>query len=155
IPSIPFLAPRGRFGIGSDSHIRVSAAEELRLLEYGQRLVQRRRNVLRIGDCPSIGGGLYRAAVAGGAQALGQPVAGGGIQVGQPADLVVLDADNPKLLSRTDDSLLDAYVFASDGHAVRDVVAAGRTVVREGRHIREDAIRAAYRRAIEGLRRDT
>ncbi|WP_035679427.1 hypothetical protein [Azospirillum brasilense] len=75
--------------------------------------------------------------------------------MGQPADLVVLDADNPKLLSRTDDSLLDAYVFASDGHAVRDVVAAGRTVVRDGRHVREDAIRAAYRRAIEGLRRDT
>ncbi|QCO18551.1 formimidoylglutamate deiminase (plasmid) [Azospirillum brasilense] len=154
-PAIPFLAQGGRFGVGSDSHISVSAAEELRLLEYGQRLVQRRRNVLRIGNCPSIGGGLYRAAVAGGAQALGQPVTGGGIQVGQPADFVVLDADNPKLLSRTDDSLLDAYVFASDGHAVRDVVAAGRTVVREGRHVREDAIRAAYRRAIEGLRRDT
>lgn len=154
-PAGPFLAQGGRFGVGSDSHISVSAAEELRVLEYGQRLVQRRRNVLRIEDNPSIGGGLYRAAVAGGAQALGQPVAGGGIRVGQPADLVVLDADNPKLLSRDDDSLLDAYVFASDGHAVRDVVAAGRTVVRAGRHVREDAIVAAYRRAITGLRQDT
>ncbi len=154
-PAIPFLAKGGRFGVGSDSHISVSAAEELRVLEYGQRLVQRRRNVLRADESPSIGGGLYRAAVAGGAQALGQPVAGGGIRVGQPADLVVLDADNPKLLSRDDDSLLDAYVFASDGHAVRDVVAAGRTVVRNGRHVREDAIVAAYRRAITGLRQDT
>uniref|UniRef100_UPI003873971E formimidoylglutamate deiminase n=1 Tax=Azospirillum canadense TaxID=403962 RepID=UPI003873971E len=154
-PAGPFLAKGGRFGVGSDSHISVSAAEELRVLEYGQRLVQRRRNVLRVGEGSSIGGGLYRAAVAGGAQALGQPVAGGGIRVGQPADLVVLDADNPKLLSRDEDSLLDAYVFASDGHAVRDVVAAGRTVVRDGRHVREDAIVAAYRRAITGLRQDT
>ncbi len=154
-PAGPFLAKGGRFGVGSDSHISVSAAEELRVLEYGQRLVQRRRNVLRVGEGSSIGGGLYRAAVAGGAQALGQPVAGGGIRVGQPADLVVLDADNPKLLSRDDDSLLDAYVFASDGHAVRDVVAAGRTVVRNGRHVREDAILAAYRQAITGLRQDT
>lgn len=154
-PAGPFLAKGGRFGVGSDSHISVSAAEELRVLEYGQRLVQRRRNVLRTKPNPSIGGGLYRAAVAGGAQALGQPVAGGGIRVGQPADLVVLDGDNPKLFSRDGDSLLDAYVFASDGHAVRDVVAAGRTVVRDGRHVREDAIVAAYRRAVTGLRQDT
>ncbi|AWK89409.1 formimidoylglutamate deiminase [Azospirillum thermophilum] len=150
-PAVPFLAQGGRFGVGSDSHISVSAAEELRILEYGQRLVQRRRNVLRAGPGASIGSGLYQAAVAGGARALGQPAVEGGIRVGQPADLVVLDADNPKLLARRDDSLLDAYVFAGDGHAVRDVIAAGRPVVRDGRHLREDAITAAYRRALAAL----
>ncbi len=149
-PAPAFLAHGGRFGIGSDSHITVSPAEDLRLLEYGQRLVTRQRNVLRTGGDGSIGAGLYRAALAGGAQALGR-AGTAGIAVGQPADLVILDPDDPKLMGRDGDALLDAHIFAGSGHGIRDVVAGGCLVVRDGRHERRDAIVAAYRRALDRL----
>lgn len=150
-PAPAFLAHGGRFGIGSDSHISVSPTEDLRLLEYGQRLAARQRNILRPpGEEASIGAGLYRAALAGGTQALGRPGTPG-IAVGQPADLVILDPDDPKLMGRDGDALLDAHIFAGSGHGVRGVVAAGCAVVRDGRHVRHDAITAAYRRALERL----
>ena len=67
-----FLAHGGRFGVGSDSNVRISAADELRTLEYGQRLVHRQRNVL--GDAgQSTGRRLFDAALAGGAQAAARP----------------------------------------------------------------------------------
>ena len=98
----PTSRPGGSFGIGSDSHISVSPVEELRWLEYGQRLVTRRRNVLsrrqRRSRPAGIGGGLYRAALAGGAQAAGRPI--GRIAVGARADLVVIDTEAPRCWAR-------------------------------------------------------
>jgi formimidoylglutamate deiminase len=148
-PAGEYLRQRGMFGIGSDSHISVSAPEELRLLEYGQRLVARRRNVLRVGAEDSVGAGLYRAAVAGGARALG--LSAPGLQVGAPADLVVLDSEHPKLYGRTGDALLDSYVFASGSECVRDVMVAGRFVVRERHHEAEDSLLTRYRRELDRL----
>jgi formimidoylglutamate deiminase len=148
-PAGDYLRQGGVFGIGSDSHISVSAPEELRLLEYGQRLVARRRNVLRVGAEDSVGAGLYRAAVAGGARALG--LSAPGLQVGAPADLVVLDSEHPKLYGRTGDALLDSYVFASGSDCVRDVMVAGRFVVRERHHEAENSLLARYRRELDRL----
>lgn len=150
-PARDFLTQGGRFGIGSDSQIVIDAAEELRLLEFGQRLAARRRNLLAPQPDSSTGAALYRAAVAGGAQALGQPEPAGGFKVGQRADLVVLDADDPRLYGRSDDTLLDCYVFTGARNPVRDVVAAGRLVVRNGRHVDADAIRTGWRRAVDRL----
>ena len=151
-PARDFLAQGGRFGVGSDSQVIISAAEELRLLEFGQRLTVRRRNWLAPGPGASTGAALYRAAVDGGARALGLPVPAPGIAAGQRADLVVLDPEEPRLYGREDDELLDSYVFATSGRAVRDVVAGGRMVVREGRHVNADAIRTDWKRAIDRLR---
>ncbi|WNG36942.1 formimidoylglutamate deiminase [Archangium violaceum] len=148
-PAVDYLRQEGVFGVGSDSHISVSAPEELRLLEYGQRLVARRRNVLRVGSEDSVGAGLYRAAVAGGARALG--LSAPGLEVGAPADLVVLDAEHPKLYGRTRDALLDSYLFASGSDCVRDVMVAGRFVVRERHHEAEDTLLARYRRELDRL----
>lgn len=148
-PARDFLAQGGRFGIGSDSQVIIDAAEELRLLEFGQRLAARRRNLLAPGPGASTGTALYRAAVAGGAQALGLPLPASGLAAGQRADLVVLDPDDPRLYGRSDDTLLDAYVFAGARNAVRDVVAGGRLVVRDGRHVDADAIRRSWRRAVD------
>jgi formimidoylglutamate deiminase len=149
-PAEPYLRDGGRFGVGSDSHIGVSAAEELRLLEYGQRLGTRRRNVLRMPNTPSIGAGLYRAAVVGGSRALGLGE-WEGIAVGAPADLLVLDPEHPRLAVRSGDLLLDSYVFGGDAACVRDVMVGGRFVVREGRHPDEAAIAARYRQEAERL----
>jgi formimidoylglutamate deiminase len=144
-----FLAEGGRFGIGSDSHISVSPIEELRWLEYGQRLLHRRRTLLRPGSGASVGAALWRAALAGGAQALGRPI--GRLEAGARADLVVLDAERPALLGRQDEVLLDSLAFAGNDNPVRDVMIGGRWVVSEGRHRAEEAVRARYRATIAAL----
>ncbi|HSR71635.1 MAG TPA: formimidoylglutamate deiminase [Kiloniellales bacterium] len=149
-PAAAYLAAGGAFGIGSDSHVSVSPIEELRWLEYGQRLTQRRRNLLAVGsDGPSIGASLYRRALAGGAQALGRPL--GRIAPGCRADLVVLDDTTPALYGKEDDRLLDALVFAGNRNPVRDVMVAGAWLVRDGHHHAQREAFAAYRRALDEL----
>lgn len=143
-----YWAAGGAWGIGSDSHVSQSPLEELRLLEYGQRLRDRRRNVLR-GAAPGVGAELYRGALAGGAKALGRPI--GQLAPGCRADLLVLDPETPALIGLEGDRLLDALVFAGNVNPVRDVAVGGRWVVREGRHAAEGrALQdfAAARRAL-------
>jgi formimidoylglutamate deiminase len=140
-----FLAAGGRFGIGSDSHIHIGLAEELRLLEYGQRLTSRSRNVLCASGAGT-GNTLFRAAVSGGAQALGQPV--DGLKAGQRADFVVLDETHPSLAGRPVERMIDGWIFAGDKSCVRDVHVAGRRVVADGRHVARDRIRADYAKVL-------
>lgn len=131
-----FLAAGGRLGVGSDSNVRISAADELRTLEYGQRLRHRQRNVL--GDSmQSTGRRLFELALAGGAQAVGRPV--GAIAPGRRADFVVLHADGFR-----DDTVLDAWLFSSDNRAIKSVYCGGTPVVQSGRHIARDAIVAGF-----------
>jgi len=146
-----FLRQRGVFGIGSDSHISVSPVEELRWLEYGQRLLYRRRNMLAVNGnaSPSVGAALYRAAVAGGAQALGRPI--GQLAPGHRADLVVVDTEKPALLGKAGDVLLDAMVFAGNENPVRDVMVGGKWLVTEGHHVAEHAVLARYRATLAQL----
>jgi formimidoylglutamate deiminase len=145
-----FLAAGGAIGIGSDSHASVDVAEELRWLEYGRRLALERRAVLAGEGEPSVGGRLYRAALAGGRQAVGRAV--GRIEAGARADLVVVDADHPDLAGVAGDEVLDRFVFAGARSAIRDVMAGGRWVVREGRHADEEAITQRYRTTLRALR---
>jgi formimidoylglutamate deiminase len=144
----PYWAAGGVWGIGSDSHVSQSPLEELRLLEYGQRLRDRRRNVLR-GRAPGIGAELYRGALAGGAQALGRPL--GALAPGFRADLLVLDAEAPALVGLAGDTLLDALVFAGNVNPVRDVAVGGRWVVRDGAHGGETAALRAFARVRRAL----
>jgi formimidoylglutamate deiminase len=140
-----YLAAGGAFGIGSDSHISVNAGEELRLLEYGQRLKHLSRAVTATAGTPSVGETLYARALAGGQRALGRPI--GRLERGHRADLVVFDADHPALTGHGPDTILDAAVFASPALPVRDVMTGGTWRVRAGRHADQDAVLAAYRRA--------
>ena len=141
--AIPYRAAGGRFGIGSDSNIEISAAHELRWLEYGQRLTQRGRNLLADAEGNSTGETLYRMACQSGAQALSQKI--GSIAVGQRADFVVLDHNNPGLAGHSDKTIIDAYLF-STGHAAIDrVICGGMTWVENGRHKNHTAITTAYR----------
>ena len=150
-PAIDYLAEGGVFGVGSDSHISVSPVEELRWLEYGQRLVTRRRNRLSLGSHggPHIGAALYRGALAGGQRALARNI--GRLAPGARADLLVLDEDAPNLVGKSGDQVLDALVFAGNSNAVRDVMVGGRFVVKNGHHAGEAAIFERYRRALTGL----
>ncbi len=143
-----YLAAGGRFGVGSDSNVRISLVEELRTLEYSQRLRDLARNVLVPGE-GSVGETLYLGAAKGGAQALGRDA--GRIAVGALGDLVAVDRAHPALFGLPEGQLLDGFCFAADDHSVSDVWAAGRHMVQEGRHIARDAILAKYRRAITAL----
>jgi formiminoglutamate deiminase len=136
-----FVECGGRLGVGSDSNLRISLAEELRTLEHSQRLRDRMRSRL----CPrggSTGRFLLQAAAAGGAQALG--LATGRIAEGLRADIVVLDPDHPALVGRSGDAMLDAWVFAAGDGAVRDVWVAGRHVVANGRHRDRERLRKRF-----------
>jgi len=135
-------AAAGRFGIGSDSQIRIDMAEELRWLEYGQRLVGRRRSILASPATPSVGRRLYCGAASGGAQALG--LAGGALQTGARADLLVLDPAHPGLANGRGDQWLDALIFACTPSPIRHVMVAGRWQIRDGHHAGEEAIAARF-----------
>ncbi|WP_417274396.1 formimidoylglutamate deiminase [Celeribacter halophilus] len=138
----------GVFGVGSDSNIRISLTEELRTLEYSQRLRDRRRAVLADAD-RSTGRVLFQGAVEGGAQAAGRET--GAIATGLWADLLALDDLGPDGCAKAGDGLLDTWIFARDDRSVRDVWSAGRHMVQDGRHIERDAIVPAYAQVMERL----
>lgn len=137
-----YIAAGGRFGVGSDSNIEISAPGELKQFEYSQRLMHRARNVLAEHEGQSTGRSLYEKALAGGPQALGRRI--GAIAEGHRADFVVLDADHPDLAAVSGDRWLDAYVFVIGKAAIDTVFVAGKPVVRSGRHVNRDAIRIRY-----------
>jgi len=138
----------GLFGVGSDSNIRISLGEELRTLEYSQRLAERARAVLA--GPGSTGRVLLETALAGGARALGRD--SGAIEEGRLADLMTLDAENLALAGLDGDMALDGWIFAGDDRAVRDVWSAGRRLVTDGRHFARETVEARYRAVIRRLR---
>ncbi len=148
-PAVAYLAQGGAIAIGSDSHISVSPAEDLRQLEYSQRLLYRARTVLSGGAHKSNGRRLLDAVLAGGAQAMNQPV--GAIAAGKRCDIAVLDGDHPSLYGRTGDEIIDAWIFSAGNSAVRHVLVAGEVVVSDGRHRHEEEIAARFRTAINRL----
>jgi formimidoylglutamate deiminase len=147
--AVDFARAGGRFAIGTDSNVRIAVNEELRTLEYSQRLRDQKRNRLGASGA-STGRSMFDAARNGGAQALA--LGAGGLAVGQTADIVVLDDAHPSLAGRTDNAALDAWIFAA-GEVVREVFAGGRRVVIGGRHVRGEEISrrhaATMRRLLE------
>ena len=120
-----FLAANGRISIGSDSHCSVDLREELRILEYGQRLTTRRRAILG-SDEVSVGRNLYCRAAIGGAQAIG--INAGEIAVGKRADFTLIDPSHPTIGSVEGDRILDRLVFANIGNPVAGVVVGGQRI---------------------------
>ncbi len=146
-PADAFLKAGGRFGVGSDSNVLISVPEELRLLEYSQRLTLRSRNVIADAG-QSTGARLFSKALQGGAQALDTQA---GIATGNAADLVSLDATHAALAGKDGDDILDSLIFASARAPVDCVWRYGRKWVEDGRHKARDAIAAAYGRALQRL----
>ncbi|MBR0552437.1 formimidoylglutamate deiminase [Stakelama marina] len=147
-PAHAFIEEGGAFGIGSDSNVLIDAAEELRTLEYGQRLMHRGRNLLASQNRASTGASLFAGAVSGGARALGISP---GIAVGGSADIVSFDPNDLCVVGRSGDALLDGLIFAGRGSAIDCVWRHGEKVVSAGRHLRRDAIETRYRETIVRL----
>lgn len=144
-----FVAAGGRWGVGSDSNLRISLSEELRLLEYSQRLQHRSRALLAAAE-RSTGRVLLESAAQGGAQAAGRGA--GIIREGEWADLLALDMTSTDLDGRQSDAILDAWIFAGDDRMVTEVWSAGRQIVTGGRHKAREVITSRYRRTMARLR---
>ena len=148
-PLRDYLQAGGRWGVGSDSHISVSPVEELRWLEYGQRLSTRHRNIAVRPDSPSVGDTLLRGAALSARHATGH--ATGTFSPGEYADAVVLDTDAPQLYGLCADDAVDRWIFSGNRNLVRDVYVGGRRVVEDGRHLQRGEIAARYRAAMARL----
>jgi formimidoylglutamate deiminase len=147
-PASRYFAGEGAFGIGTDSNVSVGVADELRQLEYSQRLRDRARNVIGAGDDRSTGRVLFEGAVNGGARALGVAA---GIAVGASADFVSLNGECAQLAGRAGDALLDSLIFAGARNAIDGVWRAGHRVVSQGRHHARDAVETRYRETLSRL----
>jgi formimidoylglutamate deiminase len=137
-----FLKSGGRLCVGSDSQATVCPAEELRWLEYQQRLRKKRRAVLADKRDPHVGTRLWREAARHGAHAIGQPA--GTIEMGRRADWLVLDGAHPSMAGSVPDNALDHLVFAGGSVAIRDVMVAGRWVVKDRRHAAEPLLQPRF-----------
>ena len=145
-PLRTYLDAGGAWGIGSDSHISVSPVEELRWLEYGQRLFTRHRNIAVGRDTPSVGATLLQGVRASAARSTGFE--------SDADDQVVLDAGAPALMGATEADVVDRWIFSGNRPLVSEVHMAGRRVVAGGRHVDRDAVAARFSRAMAGLMTD-
>jgi formimidoylglutamate deiminase len=149
-PLAGYIGAGGAFGIGSDSHVSQSPVEELRWLEYGQRLAGQRRNVAATAAMPDVGEFLWQGALHGGARASGRPV--GALAVGKRADLLVLDDAHVNLDGAAEAEILGRFLFCGNDNLVRDVLAGGRWVVKNRTHFDQNAIAHRYKLALHQLR---
>jgi formimidoylglutamate deiminase len=145
---VSYLNAAGAFGVGTDSNVNISLVEELRTLEYSQRLRDHSRNVMVV-DEGSVGQALYTHAAKGSAQALGRHA--GDIAVGKLADLIAVDSQTPALCALRHDQLLDGVVFAAKDHVITDVWSAGRHAIQAGQHKERHAIIANYKKVVTAM----
>lgn len=131
-PTTEFLAEQGTLAIGSDSHISVNPIEELRWLEYAQRLIKQQRAILATSEQASVGQNLWQHAALGGAQSTNSNT--GSLAVGKQADLLVLDKQKTQLFANAEQQLLDSVIFASQQNPIADVMVNGVWVVRNQQH---------------------
>lgn len=147
--AVRWMDTGGAIAIGSDSNIRIALSEELRTLDYSQRLRDGTRAALASSEM-STGRRMFAEILRGGAQAVQRKT--GRIETGYWADMLSLDADNEHMWGRSNDTALDAWIFAGDERLVTDVWSAGRHMVKEGEHVARAGIVAAYKRTIEAFK---
>ncbi len=145
-----WFAADGLWAIGGDSHVSVSPFEELRQLEYSQRLVTLTRNVSARSDAPEVASNLWGAAAAGGARALKRNA--GRISAGTRADLVVLDGDETDFTGLAAPTQLAVAMFSGNANRVRDVFVSGRRIVKDRYHAAQDGVRDRFAAALGRLR---
>ena len=145
-----FFELNGKIGIGTDSNISISLINELKSLEYSQRLCYQARSII-CNQGQSTGRSLFDMVCRNGAKALGRE--SGGLKAGLYADMISLDASSLDLVGLTGDTILDAWIFASTDQLLMDTWSAGRHIVKDGRHINRDAIINGYKKTISKFRK--
>lgn len=147
-PALRFLEAGGRIGTGTDSNILIDPAQELRALEYSQRLAHQARNVLASDQHASVARRLFEATLSGGAQAMGIAP---GLAVGHAADFVTLNASHPALHGRRGDQLLDNWIFAARHRCIDTVWKRGQKWVSDGLHRNSANITARYLKVVDRI----
>lgn len=146
-PATDLVALGGEMAIGSDSDVRIDAVEELRMLEYSQRLQQQLR--ARLSSPDSLGGHLWSRTAQAGARALAMNA--GRLAVGCMADIVVLNAKAPPLQGPRGERALDALVTAGSRQNITDVYVGGRLRVKRGEQEGQDLLGRQFARVVKGL----
>jgi len=147
--AIDYFNADGRWAIGSDSHISIDPVEELRWLEYGHRLSTRNRNLLVSAQNPNTGRNLLEGVLHGGARACGRKI--GRIETGYRADFIALDTQHPRLYGRTQDDLIDSWIFSGNSNLVESVYVGGKKIIDQGHHADEESIARNYRQTLDEL----
>lgn len=147
-PLAAYLSDEGSIAIGSDSNITINAFEELRWLEYAQRLKSKTRNVASLRD-RHVGHELFHRALEGGQRASGEHACG--IAKGSPADLLTLNTDDPMLAGHNDDSILDALVFCGFRLPIDAVMVGGEWCMRDGVHLQSETFRQSFAETLKRL----
>ena len=143
-----YIDAGGRYGVGTDSNVEIGVATELRQFEYAQRLRERSRNVLgRPGG--STGRAMLDTIWSGGAQALRRRA--GRLAPGARGDILTFRANHPTLAGKTDDQILDAWIFAVGNALVDCVWSNGLKVVSGGRHVFRDQIAEQFAKTMREL----
>ncbi len=145
-----YISANGNFGIGSDSHASQSPIEELRWLEYGQRLRLQGRNIAQIPGQRRVGDFLWQACLKGGSLASGRRV--GELAVGKRADFLLLDDQHPNLQGLPVTDVLNSWIFSGNDNLVRDVYVGGKQVVQNGKHNQQERIQREYVACMRELR---
>ena len=145
-PGVDFEQVAGRWGIGSDSHVSLSIVDELRTLEYGQRLRDQQRNRLYRASQNSVGDNLYVQALSGGNQSCGVKL---GLAEGCRADFMVLDQTHPFIGASNDQDIINRWLFACNENLIKDVFVAGKQVIKDGHHEMEEVSRQAFANVIK------
>jgi formimidoylglutamate deiminase len=148
-PTAEFLAEKGTLAIGSDSHISVNPVEELRWLEYAQRLIKQQRAILSTENEASVGRNLWQQAALGGAQSTNSNT--GELAIGKQADLLVLNSKEVALFAHSDQHILDSLIFASQRNMVNDVMVNGRWVIKAGKHHLEQQTEQEFIQLLKSL----
>jgi formimidoylglutamate deiminase len=125
-PLVDYAAAGGRWSIGTDSHISLNPLEDLRWLDYGQRLIHRRRNIFANGARVLVDTTFFA-----GQRAAGRRVADY-FAPGQPLDAVVYDLNQPLLTQAGLPHLLSALVYTADPTAVLGTLVDGQWAYRAG-----------------------
>ena len=147
-PATAYLEAGGVFGVGTDSNVLISAGEELRSLEYSQRLRDRQR-VRLAAPAQSVGERLYAEALSGGTRAAGRRF--GHFEIGARADWIVLDETHPALSGARIQARLDCALFACPTLPIKDVWIGGKLVVKKGRHIYRDMVARRFSATMKRL----
>lgn len=150
-PLRAYLQAGGELAIGSDSQVGLSPIEELRWLDYGQRMGLRKRNVVCQQQGEDSGALLYRAALMGGRRAVGRE-RDAFFEVGAPLDALVLDANNPIIKAARPEKRLPTYLYSGDVTANLGTLSNGDWVVHQGRHPQYDEIAGRFNSQLENLR---
>lgn len=146
-----FLDRGGRIAIGSDSHISVSVVEELRLLEYSQRLLHQKRNISVDRDEIHTGTNLYQKTLLGGTQVSG--FNNGALEIGKRADIIVLDENSPQLLGGKKENIIDQFIFSGNSNPVKDVYIGGQNIISNYQHQNEQQILQDYKKVMNRLQK--